>query len=251
MSYFQRLGDMNYMVEEAEMVDFVNEMDGGATAGVEDVEANEYDLLTKATDTSSGQARNGQDIQGIPWERLNITREKYRLTRLEQYKNYENIPLSGEAVDKRLGDMNYMVEEAEMVDFVNEMDGGATAGVEDVEANEYDLLTKATDTSSGQARNGQDIQGIPWERLNITREKYRLTRLEQYKNYENIPLSGEAVDKECKQMEKGGYYYEFSIILDRLSPLYFIFRNKDAIDVLKWLLSYFTCDGRRYIEFGI
>jgi hypothetical protein len=58
--------------------------------------------LTKATDTSSGQARNGQDIQGIPWERLNITREKYRLTRLEQYKNYENIPLSGKAVDKVL-----------------------------------------------------------------------------------------------------------------------------------------------------
>jgi len=124
------------------MVDFVDEIDGGAAAGVEDVEANEYDLvffstyflvvlvyiflwmsilfqveftklinleflvkneqLTKATDTSSGQARNGQDIQGIPWERLNITREKYRLTRLEQYKNYENIPLSGEAVDKVL-----------------------------------------------------------------------------------------------------------------------------------------------------
>jgi hypothetical protein len=139
MSYFQRLGDMNYMAEEAEMVD---EIDGGAAAGVEDVEANEYDLvffstyflvvlvyiflwmsilfqveftklinleflvkneqLTKATDTSSGQARNGQDIQGIPWERLNITREKYRLTRLEQYKNYENIPLSGKAVDKVL-----------------------------------------------------------------------------------------------------------------------------------------------------
>jgi len=58
--------------------------------------------LTKATDTSSGQARNGQDIQGIPWERLNITREKYRLTRLEQYKNYETIPLSGEAVNKVL-----------------------------------------------------------------------------------------------------------------------------------------------------
>eukprot|EP00258_Populus_trichocarpa_P024401 XP_024440420.1 uncharacterized protein LOC7466324 isoform X3 [Populus trichocarpa] len=127
---------------------------------------------------------------------------------------------------QRLGDMNYMAEEAEMVDFVDEIDGGAAGGVEDVEANEYNLveftklinleflvkneqLTKATDTSSGQARNGQDIQGIPWERLNITREKYRLTRLEQYKNYETIPLSGEAVNKECKQMEKGGYYYEF------------------------------------------
>lgn len=54
----------------------------------------------KVTDTSSAQARRGKDIQGIPWDRLNITRESYRLTRLEQYRNYENIPLSGDAVDK-------------------------------------------------------------------------------------------------------------------------------------------------------
>ena len=56
--------------------------------------------LTKSIDTSSALARKGLDIQGIPWDRLNITREKYRLTRLEQYKNYENIPSSGAAVDK-------------------------------------------------------------------------------------------------------------------------------------------------------
>ncbi|KAF9615486.1 hypothetical protein IFM89_023855 [Coptis chinensis] len=52
------------------------------------------------TDTSAAQARRGKDIQGIPWERLNITREKYRQTRIEQYKNYENVPSSGEVVDK-------------------------------------------------------------------------------------------------------------------------------------------------------
>ncbi|KAJ6873719.1 hypothetical protein NC651_032539 [Populus alba x Populus x berolinensis] len=67
MSYFQRLGDMNYMAEEAEMVDF----GWRAAAGM------------------------GKTY-----------REKYRLTRLEQYKNYENIPLSGEAVDKRLFFLN-------------------------------------------------------------------------------------------------------------------------------------------------
>ncbi|KAF9669477.1 hypothetical protein SADUNF_Sadunf14G0111600 [Salix dunnii] len=78
MSYYQWLGDMTYKAEEAEVVDFINEMDGGAATGVEDVDVNEYDLLTKATDTSSGQARNGQDIKVIPWERLNITRENYR-----------------------------------------------------------------------------------------------------------------------------------------------------------------------------
>jgi hypothetical protein len=49
MSYYQWLGDMNYMAEEAEMVDFVDEMDGGAAAGVEDVEANEYDLVFFST----------------------------------------------------------------------------------------------------------------------------------------------------------------------------------------------------------
>lgn len=67
---------------------------------------------------------------------------------------------------------------------------------------EFEQLTKMSDTSSAQARKGKDIQGIPWDRLNITREKYRLTRLEQYRNYENIPASGEAVDKvsTCSQV---------------------------------------------------
>lgn len=51
-------------------------------------------------DTTATQARKGRDIQGIPWERLSITREKYRQTRLEQYKNYENIPKSGEGSEK-------------------------------------------------------------------------------------------------------------------------------------------------------
>lgn len=51
-------------------------------------------------DTTAAQAREGRDIQGIPWERLSITREKYRQTRLEQYKNYENIPHSGEGSEK-------------------------------------------------------------------------------------------------------------------------------------------------------
>lgn len=60
----------------------------------------EFVQLTRVTDTSAAQARRGKDIQGIPWDRLNITRDKYRLTRLEQYRNYENVPLSGESVDK-------------------------------------------------------------------------------------------------------------------------------------------------------
>ncbi|CAL4930221.1 unnamed protein product [Urochloa decumbens] len=66
------------------------------------------------------------------------------------------------------------------------------------------------DTSAADARNGKDIQGIPWEKMAITRETYRQARLEQYKNYENIPNSGEAAMKQaCKSTEKGGTYYEF------------------------------------------
>jgi len=53
---------------------------------------------------SAADARNGKDIQGIPWERLSVTREKYRQTRLEQYKNYENIPHSGEVSRKVISD---------------------------------------------------------------------------------------------------------------------------------------------------
>lgn len=57
-------------------------------------------MQNKPADTSAAQARKGKDIQGIPWERLSITRERYRQTRLEQYKNYENIPHSGDGSGK-------------------------------------------------------------------------------------------------------------------------------------------------------
>lgn len=56
----------------------------------------------KLGDTYAAQVRKGKDIQGIPWERLSITREQYRQTRLEQYKNYENVPLSGQSSQKVL-----------------------------------------------------------------------------------------------------------------------------------------------------
>ncbi|KAK8681251.1 hypothetical protein V6N13_053657 [Hibiscus sabdariffa] len=120
-------------------------------------------------------------------------------------------------------DFYYMDE-----DFVDDLeeDGDDYGG--DVDADEYDMqLTKVTDTSSAQARKGKDIQGIPWERLNITRKKYRLTRLEQYKNYENIPASSDAVDKECKQVEKGGKHYEFFHNTRLVKPtiLHFQLRN--------------------------
>ncbi|EXC14269.1 Uncharacterized WD repeat-containing protein [Morus notabilis] len=127
--------------------------------------------------------------------------------------------------DQQAYDFDYMAEEGEVANFLDEMDEEDNNA--DVGIDEYEMLTKVTDTSSSQARKGKDIQGIPWDRLNITRENYRLTRLEQYRNYENIPLSGEAVDKECKQMEKGGNYYEFFYNTRLVKPtiLHFQLRN--------------------------
>ncbi|KAL7217318.1 hypothetical protein ACSBR1_029091 [Camellia fascicularis] len=107
----------------------------------------------------------------------------------------------------------YMADEYEMEDVDDDMDEefrGREMGGSDSDVDEYDYLNnKMADTSAAQARRGKDIQGIPWERLNITREKYRQTRLEQYKNYENIPQSGEGSEKECKITTKGGMHYEF------------------------------------------
>lgn len=65
------------------------------------------------------------------------------------------------------------------------------------------------DTTSAQARRGKDIQGIPWDRLNISRDKYRQTRLEQYKNYENISGSGKKSEKDCNPTKKGALFYDF------------------------------------------
>lgn len=52
------------------------------------------------TDTSAVEVKKGKDIQGIPWERLNFTREEYRESRLKQYKNYESLSLSREDLEK-------------------------------------------------------------------------------------------------------------------------------------------------------
>nr|GEX73137.1 hypothetical protein [Tanacetum cinerariifolium] len=96
-----------------------------------------------------------------------------------------------------------MAEEGHMSDFHDNVDG-------DQKFDDYDLFyTKAGDTSCAQARAGKDIQGIAWERLYVTRESYRRGRLEQFRNYENIPSSGDTVDQEYKQKSKDGNYYEF------------------------------------------
>ncbi|PIN21344.1 hypothetical protein CDL12_05956 [Handroanthus impetiginosus] len=103
---------------------------------------------------------------------------------------------------------DYEMEDADddMGDEFHDRDGGGS----DSDMDEYDYTNnRMQDTTAAQARKGRDIQGIPWERLSITREKYRQTRLEQYKNYENIPQSGVGSEKECKATQKGALYYAF------------------------------------------
>ncbi|XP_074276158.1 putative WD repeat-containing protein C2A9.03 [Silene latifolia] len=129
--------------------------------------------------------------------------------------------------DNQIVEFEYMADDQDVVDLVDEME--EYYGRDDVNMgmDEYDLLTKVTDTSAANARQGKDIQGIRWDRLNITRDKYRLTRLEQYKNYENVPTSGETVEKEWKSKEKGGNYYDFFYNSRMVKPtiLHFQLRN--------------------------
>ncbi|XP_054788704.1 uncharacterized WD repeat-containing protein C2A9.03 isoform X1 [Prosopis cineraria] len=74
---------------------------------------------------------------------------------------------------------------------------------------DFEMSQSKTDTSALAARNGKDIQGIPWERLNYTRDKYRETRLKQYKNYENLSRSRVDLDKECLEVRRGNAFYDF------------------------------------------
>ncbi|KAI4969001.1 hypothetical protein ZWY2020_046331 [Hordeum vulgare] len=55
----------------------------------------------------------------------------------------------------------------------------------------------------------------------------------QYKNYENIPNSGEAAAEECKQSEKDGMYYEFRKNTRSVKSTILHFQIKG----IKWLIS--------------
>ncbi|XP_047979953.1 uncharacterized WD repeat-containing protein C2A9.03-like isoform X1 [Salvia hispanica] len=74
---------------------------------------------------------------------------------------------------------------------------------------DFELNNPMTDTSALEVKKGKDIQGIPWGRLNFTREEYRESRLKQYKNYECLSLSREDLEKECQKVEKGHNFYDF------------------------------------------
>ncbi|XP_039117477.1 uncharacterized WD repeat-containing protein C2A9.03-like [Dioscorea cayenensis subsp. rotundata] len=106
-----------------------------------------------------------------------------------------------------------MADDFEMEELDDEMDEefhGQGLGESDSDEDDHDHIDgRAMDILSTDVRRGKDIQGIPWNQLSITREKYRQTRLEQYKNYENVLHSGLQSAKDCKPSKKGGLFYDF------------------------------------------
>ncbi|KAJ4755959.1 Transducin/WD40 repeat-like superfamily protein [Rhynchospora pubera] len=117
------------------------------------------------------------------------------------------------------------IEEGEFVD-VEYPNGGMNGEEED---DEYAQLMRITDTSAEEARKGKDIQGIPWDRLQTTRQEYRKIRVEQYKNYENFPNSGELVEKTCQQVKKGSTYYDFQYNARSVNPLILHFQLRNLV----------------------
>ncbi|EHA8586372.1 hypothetical protein COCNU_scaffold000257G000010 [Cocos nucifera] len=160
----------------------------------------------------------------------------------------------------RADEVDYMTDESEMGNAMDdEMEGNffdTDRGRGEAD-DEYDLLTRVTDTSSAQARSGRDIQGIPWDRLQITRQNYRQTRIQQYKNYENIPSSGERMNKKCKQVEKGGNYYEFQYNTRLVKPTILHFQvlglldrqfTKTSLDISDFYLAIYSTLGTYHEE---
>ncbi|XP_023523577.1 uncharacterized WD repeat-containing protein C2A9.03-like [Cucurbita pepo subsp. pepo] len=108
--------------------------------------------------------------------------------------------------------LDYLVDDYyDVADF----DDGETQSSSDVESldsdfeDDFEMSKSRTDTSALEARNGKDIQGIPWERLHFTREKCRETRLKQYRNYESLSRPRQDLEKECLQVEMGNSFYDF------------------------------------------
>ena len=69
------------------------------------------------------------------------------------------------------------------------------------------------DTTAAAATAGRDIQGIPWDRLQFTREQYREKRVQEYKNYANLEFSPSELDAVCQPLTpcpSHSPYFEFA-----------------------------------------
>ncbi|KAH7434721.1 hypothetical protein KP509_06G032000 [Ceratopteris richardii] len=110
-------------------------------------------------------------------------------------------------------------DEAEELEQMNEDPYGGDADV--------GFESTRGDTSAAQARQGKDIQGIYWDRMQFTREEYRESRLRHYRNYVNLNEPHEELEKECLEVAKGGKFYEFQQNTRAVKPtvVHFQLRN--------------------------
>ncbi|KAM7258181.1 hypothetical protein ACFE04_013922 [Oxalis oulophora] len=111
-------------------------------------------------------------------------------------------------------DLQYVIDDYfDVPDFEEHDEPLITIDDEDSDFEQDFQLTKSkNDTTASEARNGKDMQGIPWERLNFTRDKYREHRLKHYKNYESLSRSHDPElhkDQDYLQVEKGKTFYDF------------------------------------------
>ncbi|KAJ6826069.1 putative WD repeat-containing protein-like isoform X1 [Iris pallida] len=110
-------------------------------------------------------------------------------------------------------DLEYVADDYFNMDDFDDNMFGEDGQVRDVEGSDLegdkDSNKHKNDTSASEFRKGKDMQGIPWERLNHSREEYREMRLKQYKNYENLSRSREDLEKECKKVNTGSRFYDF------------------------------------------
>uniref|UniRef100_A0A0E0KEG1 Uncharacterized protein n=1 Tax=Oryza punctata TaxID=4537 RepID=A0A0E0KEG1_ORYPU len=96
------------------------------------------------------------------------------------------------------------------------------------------------DTSALDYKEGKDMQGIPWERLNYSRDQYREMRLRQYKNYENLTMSRAGLAKECKQVERKDTFYDFHLNTRLVKSTIVHFQVGDESSEIYYALSFFV-----------
>ncbi|CAI5980522.1 unnamed protein product [Closterium sp. NIES-65] len=119
-------------------------------------------------------------------------------------------------------------------------------------------LDGAADVSAQQAARGRDIQGIPWERLHFTRAKYRAMRLQQYKNYKNLDVPLDAVDKEVKQVSTDAEFFSFAyntravkstIVHFQLRNLVWATSKHDVYTMHGHTIGHYSALSRRSVDF--
>ncbi|RHZ79609.1 hypothetical protein Glove_143g62 [Diversispora epigaea] len=83
------------------------------------------------------------------------------------------------------------------------------------------------EVTSKDAENGMDVQGITWDTLNVSRQRYRELRLMDYKNYENVQKSHDEIKKEIKPVRTNAQFYNFkyTTLSHKCSIVHFQLRN--------------------------